>query len=227
MNSIGTLRDCADFHLRTYTDPDSGFAFATYDQWYGSPDILTPLDCLAANLLNMDLRHKDVIPLFGSTGTAACQLREAMQKVLDNSTVDDHFLRLSSIDSSPFDLVRAANKVTESVSEWTAVAVCKVLHRLRPRLVPVYDSVVRRYYGVPQSQRAPRVFFERLHEDLRANEGWLNEKADVRTTPDGRTLSVLRVADIIIWHHVREGGCDSHQRDLASNGCDASVLEQS
>lgn len=202
---IGCLRPCADFHLNAYTDPSSKYAFTTYDQWYDSPDRLTPLDCFAANLLNLNLRHSHVIPMFSSTDTPATRLRKAIQRVLDETTGNDHFLRLPTVDSHPFALVRAANTATEDVDEWTAVTVCKVLHRLRPDLVPLYDSVVRDHYEV--SSTAPGEFFRRFHENIRNNELWLADLAYGYRTPDNRPLSVLRAADVVIWHHKHEGGC--------------------
>jgi hypothetical protein len=202
--TIASLRPCAVYHLDAYTDLNSNFAFKTYDCQYGDTDVLTPLDCLAANLLDLRLRQQDVIPLFQPVGPAA-ELRRAMQDVLDATTADTpNFADLASIDETPFDLVRIANKASEVVLEWTAVTVCKVLHRLRPRLVRVYDSVVRRFYV---AQSSPGIFFERFHHDLRSNREWLTELARARHTPDDRELSILRAADIIIWHHQHEGGC--------------------
>ena len=203
--SIADLRSCAGQHLDAYTDPKSQFAFSTYDRIYGSGDIFTPLDCFAANLLSMRLGHRDVIPLFAAEKSAAVRLRNAMQTVLDNTTAKSpSFLDLQSIDEDPFTLLRAANFATENVKGWKAVGVCKTLHRLRPTLVPLYDSVVRNFY---QTGDNPPKFFTTLHHDLRANRQWLEKLIATRTTPDGRPLSTLRAADIIIWHHQKIGGC--------------------
>ncbi len=205
-SSVAHLKSCAEYHLDAYTRPDSPYAFATYDRWYRSPDTLTPLDCLAANLLSLWLGQQQVIPLFRSGETPATALRRAMQLVLDRTSADEpRFIDLASIDEEPFGLVRAANRSAEGVDDWTAVTVCKVLHRLRPNLVPVYDSVVRKFYG--GRERAPSEFFAALLADLKANGSWLAPLAASRRTPDGRPLSVLRAADIIVWHHVRGGGC--------------------
>jgi hypothetical protein len=200
------LRACAEYHLDVYTDSRSPYAFTTYDRWYSGPDVLTPLDCLAANLLNLHLGQEHVIPLFRVGQTPETTLRNAMQRVLDSTGREEpRFIDLGSIDDAPFNLVRAANTRTEDVSGWTAVTVCKILHRLRPNLVPVYDSMVRKFYGT--SERRPAEFFRALLADLKANMSWLDALAASRVTPDGRTLSLLRAADIVIWHHEHEGGC--------------------
>ncbi len=204
MRSIIELKDCAADHLRVYTDPAGDFAFATYDRWYSDPNILTALDCLAANLLALRLNHRRVIPLFQQGDSAAARLRLAMQNVLDATPSNGQgFVDLDSIDDSLFRLVRTANMATGPIKGWTAVTVCKVLHRLRPELVPVYDSVVRKFYGTPA--KAPSAFFEALHVDLRANRAWLAGIAAAQRTPDNRPLSLLRAADIMIWHHEKHG----------------------
>ncbi|RLP88629.1 hypothetical protein EAD89_16455 [Micromonospora sp. BL4] len=208
MATIGLLRGCADQHLSAYIDPSAGFAFGSYDRWYTTPDRLTPLDCLAGNLLSLRLGHAEVIPLFQPGPSAATRLREAMQQVLDQTSPeptpsDPQFLTLRSIEDDAFRLLRDANTLTSEVPEWTAVAVCKVLHRLRPHFVPLYDSVLRNFYGT--SRERPADFFAALLEDLKANHEWLSEFSEGVRTPDGRQLSVLRLADIVIWHHSRFG----------------------
>jgi hypothetical protein len=115
MASIADLAACATRHLDAYCDPSADFAFSTYDHWYGSPDSLTPLDCLAANLLSLRLGHADVIPLFENNDIPATRLRLAMQQVLDASRSDPRSLMdLDSIDDPLFRHVRAANACTSS-----------------------------------------------------------------------------------------------------------------
>jgi hypothetical protein len=70
--------------------------------------------------------------------------------------------------------------------------------RLRPWLVPVYDSLVRGFCGVSNK---PFSFYRKLHADMRANRGMLTELVSGKFTPDNRPLSDLRALDIVIWHH--------------------------
>ena len=44
-----------------------------------------------------------------------------------------------------------------------------------------------------------------LQSDLRANRAWLASLAARMQTPDGRDLSALRTADIVIWEHMVTG----------------------
>lgn len=181
-------------------DRTAGYAFHTYDQLYGFSGELTPLDCFAANLLSLRLRHNDVIPLFQGGNGAPAALRASMQRVLDETDGSEVFAELPSIDEPPFRLVRNANWHTEAVDIWTAVTVSKVLHRLRPQLVPVYDSHVRAFYEVPRNLAR---FYATVHADMQTNRDLLAELAHGRLTPDGRPISELRVLDIVVWHHVR------------------------
>jgi hypothetical protein len=89
----------------------------------------------------------------------------------------------------------AANTAAMPVQWWTAVTVSKVLHRRRPHIVPLLDSLVYEFYGT----KHPRPVRKALWEDIRENAGWLADLAATRTTPDGRPPSILRLADILIW----------------------------
>jgi hypothetical protein len=199
LSSIAELGKCAEMHLREYMNPDGEFAFNTYDRLYDSPGVLTPLDCFAPNLLSLSLRHTHVIPLFQGASGAPAALLAAMQRVLDETTPEEPaFTGLATIDDEPLQLIRDANLRADLVRQWTAVTVSKVLHRLRPWLVPVYDSLVRGFYGVSNN---PFSFYRKLHADMRANRGMLTELVSGKFTPDNRPLSDLRALDIVIWHH--------------------------
>ncbi|MFD8006081.1 DUF6308 family protein [Streptomyces mirabilis] len=83
----------------------------------------------------------------------------------------------------------------------------KLLARKRPRLLPVYDRVVRCVLGRPKSfwldlHAALRVDNWALHHELMA----LRQAADL---PE--TVSALRVCDVVVWMHHRtdhqQGSC--------------------
>ncbi|MDG4767555.1 DUF6308 family protein [Solwaraspora sp. WMMD406] len=71
----------------------------------------------------------------------------------------------------------------------------KLLARKRPRLIPVYDSIVRCQLGAPK-----RVWLT-LHDQLAANDGELRAAlAEVRAIVGvDDKVSVLRVLDIVLW----------------------------
>ncbi|WP_079077618.1 DUF6308 family protein [Streptomyces sp. Root369] len=83
----------------------------------------------------------------------------------------------------------------------------KLLARKRPRLLPVYDQVVRCVLGRPKSlwldlHAALRVDNWALHHELMA----LRQAADL---PE--TVSALWVCDVVLWMHRRtdrqQGSC--------------------
>jgi hypothetical protein len=63
--------------------------------------------------------------------------------------------------------------------------------------VPLNDSIVRKFYDVTMEQSA--TLRASLWHDVRDNEDWLGPLASTTTTSDGRQLSLLRLADILIW----------------------------
>ncbi len=219
VNSLGSLRGCAELHLTEYTAPDGSFAFRTYDNLWGRAGMaLTPLDVLAARLLAMPIGWEQVIPMFASVENRSTTLLRQMQTVLDDPAAQSaQFVDLSSLDDPPFALFRAACLATErSGSEpkpkgWTAVGVSKVLHRLLPNLVPIIDSQVLGFYGLRAGSNPGR-FYGRLQSDLQAHRDWMQALADQWETDDGRPLSLLRAADIIIWRH-RTAGCTAGDDD--------------
>src|SRR3954467_11376316 len=117
MQTIGSLRNCARFHVDTYTDPVQLYAFATYDSWWQrTPDRITPADVFMANCLSLRLGAPEVAPLFGPAGTPATRLLRRMQDVLGEAPSDDgvRFEDLTSIDDEPLQLFRTACAATDA-----------------------------------------------------------------------------------------------------------------
>ncbi|MDN6173420.1 MAG: DUF6308 family protein, partial [Yaniella sp.] len=194
-----SLKNGAKDKLDRYTSRTSGYAFNTYDH-QGDVDLpLTPADVLMANLLSLRLSGRDVIPLFAEGDGPAQRLRVALDDALvalrDVAPFESHGA-LTILEES-VEKLTAADAATKSVKQWTEVTVSKVLHRRRPHIVPVIDSKVRKFYGI--GIRQPMNVRQALWEDLGENEGWIRELAATKTTPDGRPLSLLRAADILIW----------------------------
>jgi len=75
----------------------------------------------------------------------------------------------------------------------------KLLARKRPRLLPVYDQVVRCVLGRPES------FWLDLHTALRADNWALHhELVALRQSADlPQSVSALRVCDVVLWMHHR------------------------
>jgi Family of unknown function (DUF6308) len=214
--TIADLRGCAAMHLARYTDADGDRAFRVYDR-QGDPTIIAPLDCLAPALLSVRVDWRQVIPLFQPSGPGAVVMK-AMQAVLDDPGCSRaSFLDIDLCDGDgPWALVDAAIRSSGGCGQGNpvpglkAVGVSKILHRKRPALIPIFDRWVYQFYlGAPPPVgsygKASRRLWPLLQADLRANRAWLASLAAPVQTPDGRRLSVLRAADIIIWEHMSTG----------------------
>lgn len=194
---LSSLRTDARQKLENYTSELGGYAFNTYDTQGDIDAPLAPSDVLMANLLSLQLSARDVIPLFVNDDGPAQHLRLALDGALtslrDVPAFESHE-DLSSLERT-MESLAAANTAAIPVKWWTAVTVSKVLHRRRPHVVPLIDSRIHRFYGT----RHPELLRAALWEDIRENISWLAPLADTKTTPDGRPLSILRLADILIW----------------------------
>ncbi|WP_230534743.1 DUF6308 family protein [Streptomyces griseomycini] len=215
MRTIGSLRGCAEKHLQAYTDPRGPRAFRTYD-WQGDPERLSPLDCLAPALLSVRIDYKQVVPLFRPDGPGA-EVLQAMEAVLANKAcVTADFLDVTLDPSTePWSLVDRALVATGEAGGtgligFKAVAVSKILHRKRPNLVPIFDRSIYHFYVGERPvagayKDTPRRLWPLLQADLLRQQDWIEDLIVPIRTPDGRPLSLLRAADIIIWEHTASG----------------------
>lgn len=207
-NSIAELAPCAQRHLREYTDPHGTYAFALYDV-QGDPRSVSVLDCLAPVLLSVKVSGTAVIEMH-KKGTAGAALLGAMRDVLADPQCDTADFISADINGHALRLVADAIRKTKDVHGIKAVTVTKILHRKRPDLIPLIDQLVYKFCTgkvLPPSPYDASVqqFWVALQRDLRANKDWLAELARPFSTPDRRPLSLLRAADIIIWHHAYTG----------------------
>lgn len=209
MPSILDLTGCAQTHLDHYVDPASRRAWHTYDR-VGDPRRFEPADALAPALLDAPLRRADVVGLFADPHTldvpdsrdhALAELRSAIDAVLELTTVEGpRFVDLGLDDpSGAWPLIERALVASNDTPRIKASKVTKMLHRKRPELVPIFDSKVAAYYGV--RTRTPSRLWPLLHADLMKADRLLTELAGDYHTSDGRPMTMLRAADIIIWEH--------------------------
>lgn len=202
--SIVDFADCADGHLAHYVDPANGRAFFAYDR-VGNPTILEPVDLLAPGLLDASVRGSLVIDMYRADGPYR-HLRETMEALLDDPAAAEARFEDQNLDSSgPWALVLAVLKASDHTSGLKASMVTKILHRKRPRLVPIFDSKVAGFYGV--TPHTPWRLWPIMQEELRGHGDWIRELAAAYRTPDDRELSALRALDIVVWEHTQ--GCSA------------------
>lgn len=201
--NLSELRATAEEVVNAYTSPNAHFAFATYDVQIDTHSPLAPADVLMANLLSLKLGWQEVVPLFAEGDGPAQELRQKLDTALAELAGTKPFEDFDSIEELERSVasLAAANAATKVVPKWTPTTVSKVLHRRRPHIVPLNDSYVRRFYCVKKTES--RLLREALWKDLRENRVWMSELASAIRTTDGRTLTLLRLADILIWMDMR------------------------
>lgn len=219
--SIRFLQRCARWHLSQYTKLEGPFAFTAYDV-QGAPDRLELIDCLAPALLNAPIRGSSIIKM-NRPGTPEAHLLDAMRGLLvDPACATARFLDCD-IDGPVLGRLAAVIAAAQTVHGIKAVKVSKILHRKRPELVPMIDSALATFFTdspvTGARTEAVQGFWQTLQVDLRENIDWLTELSVDFTTPDQRTLSLLRTADIIVWHH-------QHSRRPGNPPCPTLGLEK-
>jgi hypothetical protein len=82
------------------------------------------------------------------------------------------------------------------------VAAGKLLARKRPRLLPVYDSRIKKVLGRPHTDNK---WWHDLHDHLVNDQGFVQELESVREMANAGHMSVLRVFDVMCWMFSWEG----------------------
>lgn len=217
------IMDQAPTLVEKYCSPTAPFAWPLYDV-DPSPGTLSGADLTAPALLSYPIKGEYLnqfgqapeagqapneyralyIAMMAFIGTPATSTFHGLDRdVVEALTADkyDH-------DEAPDDW-RAFVRCLEAVQECpglTSVAVSKILHRKRPDLVPIKDSLVRDFYGAGESYAK---LFVSIYDDLRNNYSTLDEIARRFTTPLGRPMTALRALDISVWMHMRDRGVAS------------------
>lgn len=183
--------------MAAYTDLGGSYAFATYDCAAVQDGPLTPADVLMANLLSLRLGWQHVVPLFADRDGPGRDLRIALDTALvelKNAGPFESYETHDALECAVASLA-SANEATAQIPGWTGVTVSKVLHRRRPHIVPIVDSRIRAFYGT----RTMPTLRAALWEDIRENAEALTDLAQQFPRTDGTALSLLRIADILIW----------------------------
>jgi hypothetical protein len=168
----------------------------------GNPDCIEPIDVLATVGINSRIDTALKVRTVHRSAAAACnRLLQALPHDADLLTfepLDQVVELLAAAMTSKFVLLASA---------------CKVLHRKRPRLVPVLDSVVVKHYltGLAQARLLARSWESRpgateaagvvlaaFREDLLAVRAELEGLA-LELSAEGFPLSLVRILDIIVW----------------------------
>ncbi|WP_440581420.1 DUF6308 family protein [Streptomyces sp. PT19] len=162
----------------------------------GIADRITAEDLVAVQTLSVTVPAPVTLDILeGRLGTRLSGLLQAIPRDIDMVDAD----AVVVADGSPAD--RAWSLLCEQHGvNWVIAG--KVLARKRPRLLPVYDRVVRCAVGRPPS------FWLALHAALREDDAALHHQLLELRQAAGlpETVSALRVCDVAVWMNHRAVG---------------------
>lgn len=196
-------------NLARYFAVDSGeggaplFTGAMFERLCGGGDspaaanIITASDLIAVQMLSVTIPASAALALLeGDIGKRLSELLAEIPVGLDMAKADVGLLEPGSPADQAWNQLRELRGV-----DW--VTANKLLARKRPRLLPVYDRVVRCVVGHPAS------FWLSLHHALTANDLELHEHllSLGRSAGIPETISALRICDVVLWMR----HADSHE----------------
>jgi Family of unknown function (DUF6308) len=149
-------------------------------------DLLTAEDLVAVSMLSINFPARAALQILGPDGQEISHLLSQVPTDLDLVDVDPMLLNSSWPAWQLWSLLMGVDGVG-----W--VTANKLVARKRPRLLPVYDTLVRKQVG------APRAFWHDLNQDLRADDKAMHKRLlRIRDQAD-LDISALRVFDIVTW----------------------------
>ncbi|MGO1239805.1 MAG: DUF6308 family protein [Cellulosimicrobium funkei] len=188
------LRGEAVKHLRRYFGPvggTTGWAGSRFERLAGggdrpeTVDRFTADDLVAVSLLSVNVPPHGAIDLLETRADEFAQLLAEIP----------HDVEIVDLESIPDDWAPGRLwKTLRDIHGIGWVTAGKLLARKRPRLVPVYDTVVATAESLGHGHGAPRAHDRALHRHLVS----LRDEAGI-----GDDISALRVFDVVVWMHHR------------------------
>ncbi|MGN9806455.1 DUF6308 family protein [Micromonospora sp. L32] len=159
-------------------------------------DRITSDDLIAVELLSVHVPARVALDLL--EGALGREVATELRRIPTDVSLADTEAPQYITDGGPADRAWRLLKNNGGVG-WVTAG--KLLARKRPRLVPVYDEVVRCAY------RTGRGFWTCLHERLREDGGVLVDRltrlqAEAELPPE---ITTLRVLDVVFWMRHRDG----------------------
>jgi Family of unknown function (DUF6308) len=201
-------------HLRSYFEPDrapgmmprySGSRFEFLAGGGDRPETANKItldDLVAVTLLAVDVPGDVALKLL--EGNLGPDVTRHLEQIPTDVSINDPAAAELFTVASP---ARAAWDLLEEPHGMGWVITNKLLARKRPRLIPVYDRVVRCAYGYPDG------LWNWLVAMFAVDGGVLNDRLLAAREAAGVSpeVSVLRVLDVIVWMR--------HRPDHLLNGC--------
>ena len=181
-----------------------------FDDWAGGGDradvanSLTADDILAVSFLSVQVPAPAAIGLLESSAQEVSRLLEQIPADLDLASVlsaqYETLLGPNSPASALWRLLRGSGTYRWGIGPTTA---SKIMARKRPRLIPIFDSVVGPLMGHP----TPEGQWATWHGVLTAG-GGLPDRLRAIKTASGieHDISELRTMDVVLWMYGKEKG---------------------
>ncbi|MFJ6454953.1 DUF6308 family protein [Paenarthrobacter sp. NPDC091669] len=187
--------------------PQTGSRF---DDWDGGGDrvgvvnSLTANDVLAVSFLSVQVPASAAIGLLEANTREVTGLLEKIPADLDLASVSLHdyerLLGPNSPASALWQLLRGSENTRWGIGPTTA---SKIMARKRPRLIPIFDSVVGPLMGHPTAKGQWETWHAALTDDsgLPARLQAIKKKSGIE-----QGICDLRTMDVILWMHGKELG---------------------
>ena len=213
--------DAAKLLHRYYTEKTTTGSIRTgarFDAWAGGGDApeavntVTADDLLALSLLSVEVKGPAVIGLLETHAADITRLLGQIPADVGMADVPpEDFARVYGRDSAAWQLWDLIRGYKGGQWKMGPTKTSKLLARKRPKLIPVWDSVVARAAGLTSSL----TYWEEWHGLLTANDGDLARHLDaVQAAADlPAPVTTLRAMDVILW-------MDGKQRGFRRTGAD-------
>jgi len=195
-------------YLQTYYGVRDGDAYtgSYFDTWGGNePDHFTADDVVAVSFLSVFVPPLAARALLATDAHRFAELLDAVGPDRDLAD-EEQAVGEDSPSSQLYRAVRALPGVGRTIAT-------KLLARKRPRLLPIYDSVVARVTEVGDYHWEP------VRQALRADAPGQNRRLQEHLAELGRTagigegVSVLRLFDVITWMEGKENRLEPATRE--------------
>ena len=208
-----TLEDSPKM-LESYLSQRSGRHFETFQVSENKPNEITPSDLLAVSQLSMkiggynvrdSISEKAVIKLFEKNIQA--KIAKSLGHIKPNWSLET----ISSKDLKIFnDAIAKLWPILTKEVGLKKVATFKLLARKRPHMCPIRDSFAERALGKPKD------WYASWQDAFKQESNIVSKLEELRNGhPGAKHLSLLRVADIIIWER-QAPKTESHSIQLSA-----------
>lgn len=185
-----------------------------FDDWGGGGDSSSNVnrivadDLVAVSFLSVDIRGRAAIGLLETYADEVSGLLETIPADMDLWDADiDGLNSPDSPASELWALLRGWKYGSWHVGPTRA---SKIMARKRPRLIPIFDSVVRPVMGLKDSGGS----WTAWHAALTDGSGLPERLEQIRREADApQSISALRVMDIILWMYGKDQGLTNAEDD--------------